>query len=144
MDITYVMMDADQAYDQRACQGAVHETLLSKQMGIEHMCDHRCNVQPLFGNAYRCESSGQVHVCDANCSQRMYYDRYSTVCRISRKVCASPCVTSAPSKKRSGARDDEPLATDVGCKRGPGAPATCSDASAFHVASASQGDAMVM
>jgi hypothetical protein len=39
-----------------------------------------------FGNCYRCLSSGLLHVCDSNCSSRVFRDRYSSICLISRKV----------------------------------------------------------
>lgn len=39
-----------------------------------------------FGNLYRCASSNVQHICDANCDQRIPLDRYSTICKLSRKV----------------------------------------------------------
>jgi hypothetical protein len=53
---------------------------------VQHVCSHRCKVELMFGNVYRCLSSGQVHVCDQGCSQQVPQDRYSSVCRISKKV----------------------------------------------------------
>lgn len=116
------------------------QTALAKQLGVQHLCDHRCRVTHVFGNAYQCESSGQLHVCDANCGQRVYRDRYSTVCRISRRVFPSAWVAPAPCRKRScSLADDAPA--DACRKRG-----ACPDAAAFYSATAggSQGDAMVM
>ena len=51
-----------------------------------HECCHTCLVSHEFGNVYKCHSSGQLHVCDANCGQRVFYDKYSTICRVSRKL----------------------------------------------------------
>jgi len=119
------MMDADYSpavHDQHQYQqqhGAA-TTQLTKQLGVQHLCDHRCAVHPLFGNAFRCESSGQVHICDANCSQRVYRDRFSSVCRISKRVFANPVVAPLPSRKRGGCTDIAAGgggADAVGCKR---------------------------
>jgi hypothetical protein len=51
-----------------------------------HQCGHRCQVEALFGNAYRCVTSGLVHICDRNCDQRVPYDRYSTICVVSKRL----------------------------------------------------------
>ena len=59
---------------------------LERQMSVHHECCHRCSVEHLFGNMFRCLSSGQLHCCDSTCQQRVYNDRYSTICRISKKV----------------------------------------------------------
>jgi len=40
----------------------------------------------MFGNTYRCVSSNLVHVCDRNCDQRVPYDRYSTICVVSKRL----------------------------------------------------------
>jgi hypothetical protein len=56
------VMDADRAHDQAGAAGAHAGTQLSKQMSVLHVCDHRCSVHHLFGNAFRCDSSGQVGV----------------------------------------------------------------------------------
>jgi hypothetical protein len=54
-------MDADFASDQvQQQQPQQHDTALTKQMNVQHLCDHRCSVQHMFGNAFRCQSSGQV------------------------------------------------------------------------------------
>ena len=39
-----------------------------------------------FGNVFKCHASGMTHVCDANCNQRLQYDRYSSICRVSKRV----------------------------------------------------------
>ncbi|KIY97638.1 hypothetical protein MNEG_10323 [Monoraphidium neglectum] len=138
-------MDADFASDQvQQQQPQQHDTALTKQMNVQHLCDHRCSVQHMFGNAFRCQSSGQLHVCDANCTQRVYNDRYSTICRISRKVFANAWAAPAPCRKRSCSFSEEAPA-DACRKRGPGAPAACPDVPGFYAAGpGSQGDAMVM
>ncbi|GIL66973.1 hypothetical protein Vafri_20471 [Volvox africanus] len=61
---------------------ALHASALS----LPHICGHTCNVVHEFGNMYRCVSSGLVHICDSNCDQRLYHDRYNTICRISKKL----------------------------------------------------------
>jgi hypothetical protein len=53
---------------------------------IHHMCNHTCVVAHEFGNLFKCQSSGLVHVCDSTCASRVYRDRYSSICLISRKV----------------------------------------------------------
>lgn len=30
-----------------------------------------------------------MHVCDQNCTQRIYYDQYRTICRLSKRLFAS-------------------------------------------------------
>lgn len=40
-----------------------------------------CSFKHLFGNLYFCETSGQTHVCDCNCTNRIYYDSSTTICR---------------------------------------------------------------
>ena len=40
-----------------------------------------CTFRPVFGNLYFCETGGKLHVCDSNCTQRVYYDCSSTICR---------------------------------------------------------------
>jgi len=54
----HAAMDSDSHSDQYALQ----QTQLAKQLGVQHLCSHLCSVQHLFGNAYRCESSGQVRL----------------------------------------------------------------------------------
>ena len=43
---------------------------------VPHQCDFSCLVVHEFGNLYTCRSSGMQHVCDQNCNQRVYNDRY--------------------------------------------------------------------
>lgn len=59
---------------------------LAANVSLQHLCSHRCHVQREFGNVFRCMTSGLVHVCDQTCNQRLYNDRYSTICRISKKL----------------------------------------------------------
>ncbi len=54
------MMDADMRSSDQQHHHEHEATQLAKQISVHHLCDHRCSVQRLFGNAYRCESSGQV------------------------------------------------------------------------------------
>ncbi|GFH16922.1 predicted protein, partial [Haematococcus lacustris] len=51
-----------------------------------HECSHHCNISNEFGNLWRCQGSGMLHVCDVNCSQRIPLDRWSSICKVSRKV----------------------------------------------------------
>ena len=50
-----------------------------------HRCSPRCVVQAEFGNLYRCLTGGIVHVCDSNCGLRVWRDRHSSICRVSRR-----------------------------------------------------------
>lgn len=52
----------------------------------EHVCSRFCRISHQFGNLYRCETSGTVHICDMNCNQRIFYDNHSQICRLSRRV----------------------------------------------------------
>jgi len=51
-----------------------------------HTCSRFCKIDHIFGNVYQCCQSGQTHVCDKNCTQRVVYDNLSTICRLSKKV----------------------------------------------------------
>mmetsp|Transcript_23291 Transcript_23291/g.59539 ORF Transcript_23291/g.59539 Transcript_23291/m.59539 type:complete len:89 (-) Transcript_23291:920-1186(-) len=53
---------------------------------MAHQCDHRCVIEHCFGNVFKCASSGMQHVCDCNCDQRVYYDNYHSICKLSRKL----------------------------------------------------------
>ena len=51
----------------------------------------KCHAWPVqvvhcFGNVYKCQNTGSVHVCDQNCEQQMLWDRHSTICKMSRKL----------------------------------------------------------
>lgn len=68
-----------------------------------HQCCHTCQITHEFGNMYRCASSGQVHVCDSNCAQRIPLDRYSYICKLSRKlfpISGDEMMDAVPSRKR--------------------------------------------
>jgi len=39
-----------------------------------------------MGNLFQCQGTGQLHVCDSTCVQRVQYDNVSTICRLSRRV----------------------------------------------------------
>mmetsp|Transcript_13574 Transcript_13574/g.46903 ORF Transcript_13574/g.46903 Transcript_13574/m.46903 type:complete len:154 (-) Transcript_13574:192-653(-) len=51
-----------------------------------HTCSHRCGVEHLFGNVFRCAASGNMHVCDTTCDQRVVYDNHTAICRLSRRL----------------------------------------------------------
>jgi len=76
-------MDVDCLTSQQADQQA---TQFQKASSIQHLCCASCNVSHQFGNLYVCTSSGMLHVCDANCTSRVYRDPYSSICLLSRKV----------------------------------------------------------
>lgn len=46
----------------------------------------QCEFKHVMGNLYLCATSGQAHVCDQNCSQRIFYDNHSDICRLSRRL----------------------------------------------------------
>jgi hypothetical protein len=49
-------------------------------------CARSCAIGHVMGNLYQCHGSGQLHVCDSTCVQRVVYDNVSTICRLSRRV----------------------------------------------------------
>lgn len=52
----------------------------------QHQCTRNCPVRHVMGNMFECAASGQMHICDATCTQRVVYDNVSTICRLSRRV----------------------------------------------------------
>uniref|UniRef100_A0A383V8Q8 Uncharacterized protein n=1 Tax=Tetradesmus obliquus TaxID=3088 RepID=A0A383V8Q8_TETOB len=92
-------MDIDIANDQQ-------HTQLERAWSVVHECGAKCSVRHLFGNTFECCSSGQLHICDANCSKRVYRDRYSEVCLVSRRVFEVQQAQQEPRKRGScGAQD---------------------------------------
>ena len=59
--------------------------------------------KPVVGNMFLCVSSGQAHVCDQNCTQRIALDSHTEVCRLSRRTFARQCapMSEAAPRKRS-------------------------------------------
>ncbi|XP_059069783.1 uncharacterized protein LOC131066462 [Cryptomeria japonica] len=53
---------------------------------LTHKCDKRCRIEHVWANIYRCKLTGSTHICDKNCNQRIVYDNYSCVCRVSGQV----------------------------------------------------------
>jgi hypothetical protein len=62
---------------------------------VEAMCVNRlsamvggrsCAIEHVMGNLFQCQATGQLHVCDSTCVQRVQYDNVSTICRLSRRV----------------------------------------------------------
>ena len=49
-------------------------------------CPLQCEFKQVFGNLHYCVTSGQAHVCDNNCSQRIFYDNHTDICRLSRRL----------------------------------------------------------
>ncbi|GAB4817826.1 hypothetical protein N2152v2_004872 [Parachlorella kessleri] len=52
----------------------------------EHICSRACCYSQVCGNLYVCSTSGTTHICDQNCNQRIYYDNYRTICRLSKRL----------------------------------------------------------
>jgi hypothetical protein len=78
-----------------------------------HKCDRHCSFSPLFGNAWRCDTSGSTHCCDANCAQRIFYDSHSTICRLSKRVFPNAPGAGAPGgggERKRAAGEAPPLA----------------------------------
>lgn len=46
----------------------------------------QCEFKQVFGNMFYCVTSGQAHVCDQNCNQRIFYDNHHDICRLSRRT----------------------------------------------------------
>jgi len=62
-------------------------SLLNKQEDvIAHKCDRRCDIEHVWANIYRCKLTGSTHICDKNCNQKIVYDNYSCICRVSHQV----------------------------------------------------------
>ncbi len=53
---------------------------------VEHQCTCSCKHEHVIGNLFRCLSSGCVHVCDRNCTQKLEYGSTHWCCRISGRV----------------------------------------------------------
>ncbi|KAL4444295.1 hypothetical protein ABPG75_012032 [Micractinium tetrahymenae] len=51
-----------------------------------HVCTRQCEFKQVFGNMFYCVTSGQAHVCDQNCNQRIFYDNHTDICRLSRRL----------------------------------------------------------
>ncbi|KAJ7537469.1 hypothetical protein O6H91_11G006700 [Diphasiastrum complanatum] len=51
-----------------------------------HRCSYSCRVEHIWGNLYRCVSTGITHVCDKNCKQKILYDNVSSICRVSGQI----------------------------------------------------------
>ncbi|KAI3427972.1 hypothetical protein D9Q98_006362 [Chlorella vulgaris] len=73
-----------------------------QQENRQHVCTRLCEFKQVFGNMFYCSSSGQAHVCDQNCNQRIFYDHHNEICRLSRRMfprCEPPMHMA---RKRSG------------------------------------------
>ncbi|XP_021725729.1 uncharacterized protein LOC110692950 [Chenopodium quinoa] len=51
-----------------------------------HKCDWKCQNEHVCGNMYRCRLTGQTHICDKNCNQRILYGNHNSLCRVSGQV----------------------------------------------------------
>ena len=52
----------------------------------QHVCCGSCTVVHCFGNVYKCQTTGSMHVCDQNCEQSVPWSRDECICRCSRKL----------------------------------------------------------
>lgn len=51
-----------------------------------HRCSHRCHIENIWANLYRCMSSNMKHICDSTCTQKILYDNHSSICIVSRQI----------------------------------------------------------
>ena len=65
-----------------------------------HVCNRHCSTVHYFGNVYKCETTGEMHVCDKNCQQHASWDKYSFICPLSRKLSAREDVELPPAEFR--------------------------------------------
>uniref|UniRef100_A0A061RXP7 F-box protein skip31 n=1 Tax=Tetraselmis sp. GSL018 TaxID=582737 RepID=A0A061RXP7_9CHLO len=82
------------------CDPTVESVADLKQPG-EHICTRFCQISHLFGNAYRCETTGAVHICDINCNQKIFYDNHSQICRLSRRIFSNQEILMEDIRKRT-------------------------------------------
>ncbi|KAL3134803.1 hypothetical protein ABBQ32_007786 [Trebouxia sp. C0010 RCD-2024] len=66
----------------------------------EHLCTRFCCFEPVFGNVFRCQTSGITHVCDQGCSERIFLDNHFDICRFSKKLFPSHKLPETASRKR--------------------------------------------
>lgn len=64
----------------------VHEGNASAWTERDCLAGRSCVISPVMGNLFQCQGTGQLHVCDSTCVQRVQYDNVSTICRLSRRV----------------------------------------------------------
>lgn len=57
----------------------------------EHLCTRFCCFEPLFGNVFRCQTSGITHVCDQGCCERIFLDNHFDICRYVRQYNRQGC-----------------------------------------------------
>ncbi|PSC72549.1 plastid-lipid-associated chloroplastic [Micractinium conductrix] len=82
-----------------------HRLWGSLQQQESHVCTRQCEFKQVFGNMFLCTSSGQAHVCDQNCNQRIFFDNHNDICRLSRKLFprqADASMGDEGARKRSG------------------------------------------
>jgi len=46
-----------------------------------HQCTRFCCFEPLFGNVFKCQTSGLTHICDQGCNERIFLDNHFDICR---------------------------------------------------------------
>lgn len=52
----------------------------------EHLCNRQCTFEHVCGNVFMCRTHGQHHVCDQTCKQRIFYDNFREICRLSKRL----------------------------------------------------------
>jgi hypothetical protein len=50
----------------------------------EVQCNRFCRFEKMCGNMYQCHTHKQLHVCDQGCSQLLWYDNSTRICRLSK------------------------------------------------------------
>lgn len=47
-------------------------------------CNRFCRFEKMCGNMYQCNTHKQLHVCDRGCTQLLWYDNTTRICRLSK------------------------------------------------------------
>ena len=65
----------------------MHESQQSNVFHIQQSevpCNRFCRFEKICGNMYECHTHKQLHVCDQGCSQLLWYDNSTRICRLSK------------------------------------------------------------
>ncbi|KAL4532978.1 hypothetical protein Ndes2526A_g08436 [Nannochloris sp. 'desiccata'] len=87
----------------------------------QHICTKKCVYFNEFANVYHCQTSGQIHICDNTCTQKVWYDPYSSICRLSKRVFANEESPGNQFERKRSVHGQEALTNQAGLKR------TCSE-----------------
>jgi hypothetical protein len=77
-------MDIDEPME--ICQSNSGALNISGALHEQHVCTRNCAYKNEFANVYSCLTSGQIHICDNTCNQLVWFDRYSSICRLSKRI----------------------------------------------------------